>query len=166
MYNDLPESVRRALERETAETEAAEQEARANLDRAIRHMTDGQVDGLRRRERKPDPEPLFRPLVRPGRENETLLIAVPESSFKRGNFASFREAADDAIAHVRHHRATYCPGGGAYTAGFGLDPRPLAYWGLDAEGRATAWFNASIKDAMELMTAQGIIEADRSRYHK
>ena len=164
MYSDLPECIRNVIDRETAETEAAEKEALDFLDKAIQHMTDGEVSGLNRPERKPDPEPTFRPMVRQGRGDGTLLVAVPESSFKRGDFASFRAAADSAIFHVRHHRARYCPGGATYVEGFDLEQRPLAYWGLDAEGRATAYYNVSIMNAPEFMTAHGIIEAERARY--
>ena len=166
MYSDLPECVRNVIDREIAETEAAEREALDYLDAAIRHMTNGEVNGLSRPERKPNHEPAFRPLVRQGRGDGTLLVAVPESSFRRGDFESFRAAADDAIAHVRHHRARYCPGGTTYTAGFDLEPHPLAYWGLDAEGRATAYYNAAIKDSLELTMAHGIIEAERARYSR
>lgn len=166
MYSDLPECIRNVINRETAAAEAAEKEALDYLDVAIRHMTDGEVSGLNRPERKPDPEPTFRPMVRQGRGDGTLLVAVPESSFRRGDFASFRAAADDAIAHIRHHRATYCPGGAAFSTGFDLEQRPLAYWGLDAEGRATAYYNAAIRDSLEFMTASGLIEAERTRYSR
>ena len=164
MYSDLPKCVRNVIDRETAAAEAAEREALDYLDKAVRHMTDGAVSGLNRPERKPDPEPNFRPLVRQGRGDGTLLVAVPESSFKRYDFASFREAADSAISHILHHRATYCPSGAAYAEGFDLDPRPLAYWALSPEGVATAYYNASIEDALEFAAAHGIIEAERARY--
>ena len=164
MYSDLPECIRNVINRETAAAEAAEREALDYLDVAIRHMTDGEVSGLNRPERKPDPEPTFRPMVRQGRGDGTLLVAVPESSFKRGDFASFRDAADSALAHVRHHRATYCPGGASFSMGFDLQRRPLAFWGLDAEGRATAYYNVAITDALELTMASGLIESERTRY--
>ena len=164
MYSDLPECIRNVIDRETAETEAAEKEALDFLDKAIQHMTDGEVSGLNRPERKPDPEPTFRPMVRQGRGDGTLLVAVPESSFKRGDFASFREAADVAIAHIRHHRATYCPGGAAFSTGFDLEERPLAYWALSPEGVGTAFYNASIVSDLVLTMAHGIVEAERARY--
>ena len=164
MYSDLPECIRNVINHETAEAEAAEREALDFLDAAIRHMTNGEVSGLNRPERKPDPEPTFRPLVRQGRGDGTLLVAVPESSFKRGDFASFREAADAAIAHIRHHRATYCPGGAAFSAGFDLEEKPLAYWALSPEGVATAYYNASIKGGLELTMAHGIVESERAQY--
>lgn len=133
---------------------------------AIRHIlrVNGVCDDYQPPQRKANPNISFRPLVRQG-EHDCLLITIPERAFKSYDYHDFRDAADDAIAYVQHHRAVYCPNGATYQHGFDLQKRPLAMWGLDAEGRPTAFFNVAIANGLELQQAHWLIDADRSKYN-
>lgn len=133
---------------------------------AIRHIlrVNGICDDYQPPQRKANPNISFWPLVRQG-DHECLLISVPEHSFRAYDYSAFRDAADDAIAHVQHNRMTYCPGGAAFQRGFDLQKRPLAFWSLDAGGRPTGFFNVSIADGLELQLAHWTIDAQRSKYN-
>ncbi|WP_295629751.1 hypothetical protein [uncultured Intestinimonas sp.] len=144
-----------------AEVEAKRREGEEIIRDILR--VNGICDDYQPPQRKANPNISFRPLVRQG-NSDTLLICVPEHSFRAYNYSDFRDAADDAIAHVQHNRMTFCPGGAAYQYGFDIQKRPLAMWGLDAEGRPTAFFNVSIADGLELQQAHWMIDANRSKY--
>lgn len=155
-----------SLEEIIAKAGAEAEAKRKRGEDAIRHIlrVNGICDDYQPPQRKANPDISFRPLVRQG-DHECLLISVPEHSFRAYNYSDFRDAADDAIAHVQHNRMTFCPGGAAYQYGFDLQKRPLAFWSLDEKGVATAYFNVAISDYLELQQAHWLIDMDRSKYN-
>lgn len=145
-----------------AEVEAKRREGEEIIRDILR--VNGIADDYHPPKRKANPNISFRPLVRQG-GNDTLLITIPESAFEAYNYSSFRDAAEDAIAHVQHNRMTYCPDGAAFQRGFDTQKHPLAFWGLDAEGSPTAYFNVAIADQWELQQAHWRIDGERSKYN-